>query len=294
MVGALSPLTKAAPLAAAAALASTPLWAAAAHLPPRPTPPPAAETAETRYDQVLVRQVASFLQLLRANQEALPPLALRPVVFGALAHDGVFEKLPLHPLERSALLHLATSEPALVETTVLATLGRIRHGAFTERDMFAGLKDPVAMREAVPPVRLSREELKWFARMLAVCQFLTGEVALHSPGAKRSKSDLYLSTLPEARRQVLIRCIGACILTGKLPMHTEAHSLGASFIGRTAPSVTKTDLESLPQLELARTYSDREVLARTVIAVVLGGIISLWPRARSGSVATPSGPEGTT
>ena len=211
-----------------------------------------------------LERLESFSKLLSANANLLSSIKARDTVFNFVVADGVLDAIPLHPLERRALELLRDNDVDTVRFAIIQTRTHLIKGTFSEKDMFGGHRasndntEP-SSRDLPPDIATD------YGKLLGVCQFLTGTLALKSGASSPSLEEKFLSSLPPQRETTLIQTLGALILSERLSPATYASQFGEHILIAKANSITPEEIENIPLLKKTDHYASHPWLLRAFI-----------------------------
>ena len=241
--------------------------------------PPQATSAERRFDRNDLQRLESFSHFLTTHETLLPPLSDRPRIFRTLSTEGVLSHLNLHPLERTALEHLATTDALTLRIRIIATRGRVKD-TFQESDMFGSLKKHKAPQTAEPLTHLTKEEMPGYARALAFCHLIAGHLATTSTNGNTSAQERYLNGLPIERHIKLLQTVGALELTEKVAPTTIASRTGRAYLIRVAETITQEDRANVSLLNEISHYKGNVWAYRALVLGMGAAAFGLYHTAR--------------
>lgn len=230
-----------------------------------------ATSGEIQFDRSDLQRIESFAHFLTTHESLLPPLAERPRIFHTLEIEGVLPNLNLHPLERTAVELLATTDADTLRFRIISTRPKVGD-TFRSSDMFGPLEKHT---KSVTPQALkdpTQDEMSAYARALTLCHLMAGHLALTPTNENARAQEAYLNRQPIQRLAFLLQTIGVLEVTKKVAPTTLASRIGTKHLANVAEAITEEDRANVPHLNDISRHTGN-IWAYRALAISVGAAV---------------------
>lgn len=238
-----------------------------------------AADAEKRFDRSDLQRMESFAHFLAIHESLLPPAPQRARVFHALASDGVFSQLKLHPLERTALESLATTDASTLRFKILTTRAHTKN-SFSMRNMFGATETAPSSTPTHASNDLTKEEATLYARALVFCHLISGHLSTTSTNGSKTPTEMYLNAQSVEHHIKLLQVIGALEVTKGVDPATLAAQIGRTYLTKASATISEIDRANIPELNSLSSYTSNVIAYRLFVLASAASTFAMYACAR--------------